>query len=196
MPTGTHTSLGQALLRFPGSLKRTSPCHAFPENATAGRTAPRVSPPPAGQDPPASGLLPGLFLRGGARSWPDPSRLVLTPVPWARPPGPHPTQVRCQRKRALPQPAGAGRAHTEEPARSPVPEGRPDVPHLPVGLKAAGRVPGPRSPLPAPRPPLASPAGCARQTLSYASARQRDKWLQLETGLIDTISSVIASKIR
>lgn len=77
VPTGTHTSLGQALLRFPGSLKRTSPCHAFPENATAGRTAPRVSPPPAGQDPPASGLLPGLFLRGGARSRPDPSRLVL-----------------------------------------------------------------------------------------------------------------------
>lgn len=170
------------------------PCHAMPCRSGkrhCGAHGPQSESPTSERDPPASGLLPGVFLRGGARVPARPERA-----------GPHSGAVGLSswatsgagvvpaEKSAPAAGAGGGGAHTEEPARSPVPEGRPDVPHLPVPAESSGTAPcsAPSPRWPGPLRP-ADPFLCKRTT-------DRDKWLQLETGLIDTISSVIASKIR
>lgn len=185
--------LGHALLRFPGSghaPRPALPCHAVPESATAGRTAHRASHPPASRDAPASGLLPGVFLRGGARV---PAR--------PEPAGPHAglrwlvllghVRRRCGargKERSRSRGRGVGAHRGAGPFPSPLRAPRCPPPACPCGkqrdrslLRALPSLAGPLRP--------ADPFLCKRTT-------DRDKWLQLETGLIDTISSVIASKIR
>lgn len=169
---GTPTSPGHAFPPKVFSVAETwecphedrSHCHVFPVNATVGRTARRVSLPPASQ-----GHILGsgsAFSSAEPRPWPDLKRLVLTPgsagsPSWAT------SGVQVWRPRGKERSWGSVPPRTE-PAGHPVLGRVPEMPSTCLALlKAAGQ-------LPAPRPPLACSAGWAcRPFPLQAHGRQR-----------------------
>lgn len=175
--------------------RRNSRHHAFPEDATAGRTAPRMSHPPESQEGAASWLRLSIFLRGArALAWPDGSRLRAG-LCWRVLLGHIGRAGVAPAEKSAPA-APAGRARRSGPDLQTSKAHPLGSPPTPSPLKAAGQLPGPRPY----RPPSPRRPGwlraAGRPFPRQAHTRDRDKRLQLETRLIDTISSIIASRIR
>lgn len=160
VPMDAHLSGPRSAKGFWESETRL-PLPCLPRKRHCGAHAHRAS-----QDPPASGLLPGVFLRGGAR-------VPATPEP----PGPHSGLRGLVLLGHVRRRCGASGQERSRSRGGCVHRGAGPFPSPPKGAPTSSTclsLPKAAGPLPAPRPPLAGPADCARQTFSYASARQTE----------------------